>query len=242
MTSPSPRNVQPRPRLADIPLFSTLTEEELAQLGLRSQLRSFESRETVFHEGGEATGLYVVADGRVKVFKVSPKGKEQILHLLGPGEPLGEVALFAGTTFPATAETLEPTRIFYVARGALLELIHEDSEVALRMMAYMSFRLRGFAALVEDLSLREVAGRVATYILMQSRSTPEGAPVNLGLTKTEMASVFGTAPETLSRAFRQLADQDAIETRGRLVRVKNPHLLEKAAWTLPADTDTRPRS
>jgi len=258
-----------RPTLAGVPLFSNLSADQLERLGLRSRLISFERREAVFHEGDEASGLYVVARGRVKVYKVSPRGKEQILHLLGPGEPLGEVALFSGRTFPANAETVEPSLLFYVARRALIDLIHEDSEVALHMMAFLSARLRAFAGLIENLSLREVAGRLASFIMLGAANrldlalggaadgntgahagtitaTAAGSAasrpdtIDLDLSKTEMAALFGTVPETLSRAFRQLQDEGIIETQGRKIRVKDWRMLEKAAWTFPSGTAGRP--
>jgi len=97
----------------------------------------------------------VVIEGRIRVYKLSPEGKEQILHLWGPGEPFGEVALFTGRNFPAYAEAHERSRVFFFPRTAFAELIKANPSLALNMLATLSMRLHRFASLIEDLSLKE---------------------------------------------------------------------------------------
>lgn len=147
--------------------------------------------------------------------------------IMGPGEPIGEVAALSGESYPATAETLERTETFYILRDSFLDLIRTQPEVALRLLAALSARLRAFASLIEDLSLKGVSERLAAYLLSLA---PAGGPtqaVDLDISKGELAAALGTVPETLSRAFKQLAGAGAVETKGRRVVIKDRALLER---------------
>ncbi|MBW2085969.1 MAG: Crp/Fnr family transcriptional regulator, partial [Deltaproteobacteria bacterium] len=142
-------------RIANIPLFSGLPHEQYQDLASIVKDQKFERGEIIFSEGDEGVGFYVVVEGRVKVYKLSPEGKEQILHLWGPGEPFGEVALFTGQSYPAYAEAYEKSRVFFFPRSAFAELIRANPSLALNMLATLSMRLHQFANLIEDLSLKE---------------------------------------------------------------------------------------
>ena len=101
------------PLLETIPLFQDLPQEQLQGLFRIAEDRTYTRGQEIFADGDPGIGFYVTLAGRVKIFKVSPEGKEQILHLLEPGEPFGEVPVFSGQNFPAHAEALEKSRIFY---------------------------------------------------------------------------------------------------------------------------------
>ena len=161
-------------QLAGIPLFTGLSKaqyEALARIGVR---RSFRKGERIFSEGDEGTGFYVVVTGRVKIFKVSAEGKEQILHLFGPGESFGEVSVFTGQGFPADAVAAAQTTLLFFPRTAFIALIRKDPALALNMLAQLSRRLRQFAGLIEDLSLKEVPERLAKYLLYLSGRDGDG--------------------------------------------------------------------
>lgn len=210
-------------------LFSGLDEPTLHELVRRGRLRLFAADQTVFMQGDRAQGLHVVVHGRVKVFKTSPRGRAQTLMMMGPGEPVGEVAALSGEEYPATAETLETTETFYVPRQAFMDLIRSQPEVALRLLAALSARLRTFASLIEDLALKGVGERLAAYLLsLAARTDGEGA-LELDVSKGELAAAVGTVPETLSRAFQQLRRAGAVETKGRRVIIKDEALLERLA-------------
>jgi CRP/FNR family transcriptional regulator, dissimilatory nitrate respiration regulator len=210
-------------------LFSSLDEATLLALVERGLPRSFEANQTVFLQDDQAQGLHVVVQGRVKVYKTSSRGRAQTLMIMGPGEPVGEVAALSGGAFPATAETLEPTRTFYLPRQAFADLIAAEPEVALRLLAALSARLRAFASLIEDLALKGVSERLAAYLLSLAAQQAGRETLHLDLSKGELAAAMGTVPETLSRAFQQLARAGAVETRGRTVVIKDRKLLERVA-------------
>ena len=215
--------------LATIELFSGLPERELREVALIARPKDFGPGETVFAEGATARGFFVVLSGRVKVFKLSPDGKEQILHILGPGEPVGEVPVFLGEPFPAHAETIEETRTLFFARADFVALVSREPSVAMNMLALLSRRLRRFTQLVERLTLRDVPARLAAYLLDLSEHHRGARTFELDIAKGLLARVLGTTPETLSRILARLREQGLIETQGRRVTIADRARLEELA-------------
>jgi CRP-like cAMP-binding protein len=213
-------------------LFEGLGEPYLAELVDRGRRRRYESDHTVFLQGDRAEGLHIVLSGRIKVFKLSPRGREQTLMIMGSGEPVGEVAVLSGEAYPASAETLEPSETLYIPRQAFLDLVGREPEVAMRLLSALSARLRSFASLIEDLSLRDVSERLAGHLLSLATAGLSQETIELEVSKTQLSAAVGTVPETLSRAFRQLARTGAVETRGRKVLIKDRAALERAARAL----------
>ncbi len=210
-------------------LFESLEEEFLLELVTSGRRKSYDADQMVFMQGDKAIGLYVVLQGRVKVFKVSPKGREQTLMIMTSGQPVGEVAVLSGEAYPATAETLEKSELLYIPRQAFLDLVAREPEVALRLLAALSSRLRSFASLIEDLSLKDVSERLAAHLLALATQDPAGSTIKLEMSKTQLASAVGTVPETLSRAFQQLTRLGAVKTSGRTVHIEDRAKLEQVA-------------
>ena len=210
-------------------LFEGLDEAHLHELVALSRKRSLGRNESLFVEGDAAAGLYVMIRGRVKVFKSSSKGREQTLMIMGAGEPVGEVAVLSGETYPASAETLERSEVLYVPRQVFLNMVAREPEVAMRLLAALSARLRSFATLIEDLSLREVGGRLAAYLLSLDMRGQANEVVELELSRTQLAATVGTVPETLSRAFQQLNRAGAVETHGRKIVIRDRGALQRMA-------------
>jgi CRP-like cAMP-binding protein len=216
-------------KVAAIPLFEGLTSRQYDQLARICVDRSYQRGQIIFSEGDEGIGLYVLVAGKVKVYKLSPDGKEQILHLFEPGEPFGEASVFAGQPFPAHAEALEKSRIFFFPRGAFIELIKGDPSLALNMLAILSRRLRRFTGLIEDLSLKEVPGRLAAYLLYASEQRANSEDLKLDIAKNQLASLLGTIPETLSRILTKLVRQGLIQVDGSRIRIKDRQGLAELA-------------
>ena len=221
------RKEELRIALRQAKLFEGLDDQQLDAIGGRGRRRTLGRGQTLFIEGDKAVGLFLVLRGRVKVYKTSPRGRQQILLLLGPGETVGEVAMFAGETFPASSESLEAAEVFSLPRAAFLEIIRGEPEVAMKLLGSLSTRLRSFASLIEDLSLREVSERLAAHLSALDREGGSKGAVELDTTKAQMAAAFGTVPETLSRAFQQLRKAGAIETAGRHVRIRDQAILHR---------------
>jgi CRP/FNR family transcriptional regulator len=213
-------------QIARMPLFAGLPKPQLDALAALVLKRTCKRGHLIFSDGDEGTGFYIVLSGRVKIFKVSPEGKEHILHIFGAGESFGEVSVFTGQGYPACAEAYEDGSLLFFPKDAFLELTRKDPSLALNMLALLSLRLRKFAALVEDLSLKEVPGRLAAYLLYLSRDSDK---IELDITKGELASLLGTIPETLSRILTRMIRQELINTNGSHIRILDRKALEEIA-------------
>lgn len=197
--------------LSHTPLFGGLTEAQLAQLGSIAQDKEFKRNQPIFWEGDSGVGFYVVVEGKVKIYKSSSEGKEQILHIYGPGHPFGEVPVFAGNCFPANAMALEKSRLLFFPRQDFIDLISAHPSLALNMLAILSMRLRQFTVQVENLSLKEVPARLAAYLIFLCEEQEHPKRVTLPISKGQLASLLGTIPETLSRIFNKMTKQGLIE-------------------------------
>ncbi len=207
-------------------LFSGLSQSYIDQLEQIGQVRSYKKKEAIFFEGEPADGFYIIMSGKVKIFKLSSEGREQILHIFGPGEPFGEAAVFAGAMFPANSAAMEKTDVFYIPRAAFERLIKENPSLSLNLLAILSKRLMIFARMIGDLSLKEVPGRLATYLLITSAKRGGADSITLDLTKTQLASLLGTIPETLSRILSRMQRSGIIEVKGSRIEIKNRMELE----------------
>ena len=215
--------------VSSIPLFDKLPEDQLRDVTQIALDKHFRKGQVIFSEGDEANGFYVVVGGRVKVFKLSVEGKEQILHIFGRGEPFGEVPVFAGQDFPAHAEAISESRLFFFPRDAFTNLIRQNPSLALNMLAVLSMRLRQFTVQVEHLSLKEVPGRLAAYLLYLSDEKDGGSMIDLNISKGQLASFLGTIPETLSRILAKMSKQGLIQVDGRLIKIVDRLGLEDLA-------------
>jgi len=215
--------------LAEVPLFSGLPEDQLKRLGAIMEVREVERDTTIFSDGDEANGFYVVAGGSVKIYKMSLEGKEKILHIFGPPEPFGEVPVFAGTRFPANARTTARSRLFFFPREAFVKLVTENPSLCLNMLAVLSMRLRQFTDQIENLSLKEVPARLADYLLSLYREQADREEVNLPISKGQLAGLLGTISETLSRIFSRMAQQELISVDGRRIRLLDFEGIEALA-------------
>jgi CRP/FNR family transcriptional regulator, dissimilatory nitrate respiration regulator len=202
------------PRWEDIPLLKELTAGQKKALRAISQTRRFERGQVLFDEGEQAAGFHIVLLGKVRVYKSSVEGKEQTLHIWGPGEPVGEVAVLRGEAFPARAEALEDCQTLFVPRAGLLDLVREEPEFALRLLSLLALRLKRFAGLVESLTLKEVPARLAGYILGEAEEQGQSGRLELNLTKAQVANLLGTIPETLSRILARMAREGLIALDG----------------------------
>lgn len=211
--------------LRQAPVFSGLGDADLRALAGAVSFRDLPKGGTLFDEGDEAKGFFLLAEGRLKVFKTTPDGREQILHFISPGETFAEVALFAGKTYPAAAQALEPSRVVFVPREGLFGLVERDPQLCLSLLGGFARWVRQFNALIAEYS-KAVPARLAGYLLaealrQQPRALTDGARVRLTVNKGELAAHLGTVGETLSRAFAKLRDEELIEVEEREIVIKD---------------------
>ncbi|MBW2363908.1 MAG: Crp/Fnr family transcriptional regulator [Deltaproteobacteria bacterium] len=212
--------------ISNTPLFSSLTEDQMQDLSQISIQKRFKKGETIYFEGDEGNGFYIVIDGNVKIFKLSIEGKEHILHFFGPGEPIGEVPVFSGQRFPANAEAVESTHLLFFPRTSFIDLISKNPSLSINMLAVLSKRLKEFTVQIENLSLKEVPARLASYLILLSKEQGTGKIIKLSTSKGQLASLLGTIPETLSRIFSKMAGLGYIKVDGRDITLLDPDGLE----------------
>ncbi len=213
--------------LANSLLFSGLPAEQLQQVAAIGMSRRYAKGVSVFAEGDPGIGFYMVGEGKVKIFKMSFEGKEQILHIFGPGEPFGEVPVFHGTPFPASAETLTEAELLFFPRAEFVHMLTANPSLALNMLAVLALRLRRFATQIENLSLKEVPGRLASYLgyLMEEQERQD--KVVLDIPKGQLASLLGTSSETLSRIFNKMTEEGLIRVEGKAISILDAQRLRE---------------
>lgn len=215
--------------VANTPLFGGLSDEQLAHIGGITLEKNYKRGEAIFWEGDPGIGFYVVVSGKVKVYKTSSEGKEQILHIYGPGHPIGEVPVFSGSQFPASAMAIEKSRLLFFPRKDFVDLISKHPSLALNMLAILSVRLRQFTVQVENLSLKEVPARLASYLIYLTEEQNNGEVVSLPISKGQLASLLGTIPETLSRIFNKMTLLKLITVQGSKIELLDREGIEDLA-------------
>lgn len=210
------------------PVFSALDAASLKSLAARCRTKAFAKGQMIFAPCQAAEAFFVVLAGRVKVFMLSPRGEEQILHLYGPGATFGEAAMLAGIDYPAHAEPVEDSRLLVVTRAVLREAMAASPDLAMGMLAGLSSKLREFNRLIEDLSLKEVPARLAGALL-KMRQVANADTFRLPATKRELAAQIGTVAETLSRALGKLKSEGLIQVKGSEVTLLDVTALKEVA-------------
>lgn len=201
------------------PLFAGLSDEDVARIASITTDRTFKRGQIIFSEGEAASAFYLVVYGRVKVYKVSPEGKEQVLHIIDAAEPFGEVPVFSGHSFPASAAALENCQTLVFPRSSFLELLRREPSLAMNMLGLLSRRLVRFTRLVEELSLKEVPARLASYLLYLKDKTGGSSEVELDIPKNVLSALLGSVPETVSRMLNRMATEGLISIEGRRISI-----------------------
>ncbi len=209
--------------LRKAPLFANLPPDDLRRLAEIAILRRCEKKKTIFREGDRADGFFIVSAGNVKVFKLSEDGKEQILHIVGPGQSFAEAAVFEGGTFPAHAEALADSELAFLPKKQFIDLLESNPRIALRMMSSLSKWLKRMTDLVESIALRDVEARLVRYLSEEMKNrgvTPkDGTVYELNVGKNVLASRLGTVPETFSRTLKKLQEEGKILVKGKQIRI-----------------------
>ncbi len=215
------------------PLFAGLKEEDLKRIRAIASLRQIEKKEVLFSDGEEARGFYVILSGRVKLFKVSPEGKEQILHIVSAPDAFAEAALFLEGTYPAFAEAMTDCQLLYFPKRDFIQLIEKNPQLSINMIVTLSHYLKRFASLIEELSLKEVSSRIAKYIIdlsmKSSKEAKSSKEVELDLSKTQLALKLGTISETLSRTLAKMKAKRIIDVKKNKIIILNREALEQLA-------------
>jgi CRP/FNR family transcriptional regulator len=216
-------------------LFAILNDGEMRTLCGRVSKRHFGRGETLFSEGDQCRGLFVVATGRIRIFKLSPSGREQVLAVEGPGSSFAELPVFDGGVYPASASALEDAEVLFISRQDFQNYCREHPDVALKVLAVVGSRLRRLVGIIEDLSFTTVRQRLISLLLRLAQgggtSTKQGIRVELTATHQDLAAELGTVRELVSRNLSRLQAEGLLEVDGRTIIVKDLSGLKREQTT-----------
>ena len=204
-------------------MFSGFDDSLLETMLLAGAEKNVSKGEIIFYEKDPATAFYIIGKGKVKIFKSSPEGKEQILMIASDGDSFAEAALFSGGVFPASAEAMTDGKLLVIHRDKFMGIIERNPAIALNLIARLSELLHKLNRLVEELSLTDINTRLAHYFIniIEEKNKAENKPIKITLDekKTVLASLLGTIPETLSRSFKKLSKENIIAVDGAEVTI-----------------------
>lgn len=212
--------------LKNIAYGAGLSDAELEQLRKHAFEKSWEKGEILVYEGEPAEALYFVASRVVKIFKTSAEGKEQIFCLVRPGDSFNDVPVSEGGQNLASAEAMMPVTLYGIRKTDFNRVLKENPKVAQNTIQVLSQRVVHLVSLVEDLSFRQVTGRVAKILFEHARDGGDRKP---RLTQQEMAAMAGTAREMVGRSLRVLEEEGTIRLERHRIIIANEQALKEQA-------------
>jgi CRP-like cAMP-binding protein len=213
--------------------FSQVRGESLKRLLSMARVKRYARGTVIFRQSEPCPGVFILGTGLVRIFKTAPRGKEHVLHLVEPGHTFAEVAAIGGFPCPAYAQALNDSTCVLLPTGPFAQALREDHTLCLQIMSSMAFWVRHLIGLMEDIVLRDAAGRLARYLLEACGSGRD--QFALRSLKKDLASHLNLTSETLSRTLRRLVDAGLIEqlTGGRLRITRRKELERLAAGLFP---------
>lgn len=209
-------------------IFAGLPEEDLRHLATYAAIRRLERGAYLFRQGDPVVGFFVVRLGLLNVHRIDAEGREQIIHLLRPGESFAERAITSEHGYPANARAEQDSEVILIPGAEFRQHQQERPDLAWRMLSSMSHHLRSLVATIEGLRFNDVETRLIYWLLQRCPSTQASDPVDidLGTSKGHLADELTTRPETLSRNFRKLSNAGLIEVTTRAITVRDPAALQ----------------
>ena len=217
--------------LRKISLFQGLSANELQVLKSYLYEKTFAKGEVLLSEGSPCERVFIVESGRVKLYRMTSAGREQILETLGPGDTCacnpGSVEWFCN----ATAEAVMPSKVWFFSRDQYVRMVQTNSKISLALNRVFADKLRCFGALIEEVSLKDTKKRVVKFLLdMLDRECAAGKPkgaLEVPFTREELAQRIGAARETVVRHLQQLKRAKLIDIKPHQILILNRPGLEK---------------
>ena len=211
-----------------MPYFSGLSVSEYDAVRQYFHEKKVGKGEILLFEGDAADSLNFLIEGAVKVYKTSAEGKEQILEIIRPGESFNDAPVFNGQVNLASAEAMSSVTVCTIKKSDMENILKDYPRVAMNVIQILSQRVVHLVSLVEDLSFRNVTGRVAKVLLEYAL---EGSDDRPRLTQQEMAAMIGTAREMVGRSLKTLEEEGSIRMERNRVIITNPEMLRALAGT-----------
>jgi CRP/FNR family transcriptional regulator len=220
-------------RLQAMPVLSSLSQRDWEKVKHLFVVKHFGKDDYIFFEGDPPSWLGVVLEGRVKMIKHSEAGKNVVLGVISPGEMLGEVAVFNGEPYPATAQAMEPTVVATIHQDDYLRLLNQYPALALRVIEELGRQLREAQDMIKSMAIERVERRIARILLKLAATTGSSSEddivIELPLTRQDIAEMAGTTVETAIRTMSKFRKQGLVRTKRGQVIILEPHQLVKIA-------------
>lgn len=209
--------------LANVPIFSDLDQETLEKIVKSGVLQSFKKNSVILSEEDSGSALFVIAEGKVKVFRSSNDEKEVILAMLNESDFFGEMSLLDGMARSATVMAIEDSKLFIIQRTEFLDLLKKYPEVSIALLTELTKRFRSSSMKIKALSLKDAEGKVATVLLQLADDIGK---IRQGIVEIddlpfqqELANMAGTSRETISRTLHSFAKKGLIELDGSKLKI-----------------------
>ncbi|MDE4542966.1 Crp/Fnr family transcriptional regulator [Thermoanaerobacterium sp. R66] len=216
--------------LKKIPYFNVLSESSLFEINKIAVEKEYKKNTVIFYEGDEGDAIYFVKKGKVKISKISQQGREHIIRIMEDGDIFAESLLFIGGKYPATAETIEDSKIIMLKNKDVENLILNNNEVALSIIKLMAKRLQNVAVIIENLALKDSLGRTVSILLTFAREKgiqgKDGIAIELNLSRQDLANMVGTSRENMTRILSQLDKEGVIKLERHAIIIKDVNALK----------------
>jgi CRP-like cAMP-binding protein len=210
-------------------IFCQLEQVALQNVSHNKVTNSYKKGQTIFFQGNPPFGLYCINSGKIKVSKLGNDGKESIIRIAGPGDVLGHRSLFSQENYSATATVIEDAAICFLDKKFILKAVEKEPTVALNIIQKLSKEMGAAEARNAALSQKNVRERLAELLLILKNSygiqEDHRWRLDIKLTREEMASMVGTANETIIRFFSEFKDEGLIEQEGKIIFIKDENRL-----------------
>jgi len=217
----------------DKSIFCQLEQESLSTVSEHKIMNAFKRGQVLFHEGNPAFGVYCISEGKVKLTKTSENGKETMLRIAGPGDLIGFQHIVQNGVNDVTATALEETKICFLDRTFLQNLVKQENSCAMELLAHVAQDMAALQDRVNGFQSKNVRERVA-YMLLDlagryGSDSKEGRRLGIQLSREDMASMLGVATETLIREISQLREEGVIDQDGKTLILVDTKSLRLSA-------------
>jgi len=217
-------------QLGGIVLFQGVSPEKIKTLAAQATFKKFKPGELVIGEADSIRSFYVVLTGQLKLYRSSAEGKEQTLQLLGPGDPFGLCTAFATDSFPASAMAIMESSVMLIPGTVMETMARQEPAILFNIIQILSQRLKDSMALIEALALKELPGRLASFLMHDlAGNRSDQNTVELTISQRELAKILGATPEALSRTLKKMANDGILSTSGRTVAILDRKALAQLA-------------
>jgi CRP/FNR family transcriptional regulator, dissimilatory nitrate respiration regulator len=214
-----------------LPLFSSVSQKEVARIALGTREIRVNKGDILFHKNDPCQGFHLLLSGQIKLAFTSAQGNEKVVEIIGPGQTFGEAIMFMDTPYIVFAQALADSQLLHISKAALYKELESDPRLARKMLASMAMRLHQLMNDMEGYSLRSGKERIVDYLLRELPAITNSGTATVALTTTKgvIASRLNLTQEHFSRILHELVDANLIVVKGRKIEIPDVARLRQQA-------------